>query len=48
MLATHELIELIGSQFNSFSEIPLYRKTDTDVDMSKGSPSGWGFLELME
>lgn len=48
VLATHELIDLIGVEKEGFKDIELYQwAREEDIDM-KGSPSGWGFMELME
>ena len=50
VLATHELIDLIASRTTDFSLVPHYVwSPDEEEDlMMKGSPSGWGFMELME
>lgn len=48
VLATHELVDLISSQETSFADIKEYSWSEADVNMVMGSPSGWGFLELME
>eukprot|EP00347_Sterkiella_histriomuscorum_P000664 403374972 len=48
VLATHELTDLIGVERDSFNLIQEYQwQKDEDLAM-KGSPSGWGFMELME
>lgn len=47
VLATHELIDLFDSQKVEFSKVKSYEWTSDDVEMM-GSPSGWGFMEVME
>jgi iron only hydrogenase large subunit-like protein len=47
VLATHELTELVKEFSDGFDSIPLYQHKRQEDDEMKGSPSGWGFMEIM-
>lgn len=47
VLATHEIPELVQKVNNDFKLIPHHQYVKDEMDM-RGSPSGWGFMELME
>ncbi|CDW83058.1 cytosolic fe-s cluster assembly factor narfl [Stylonychia lemnae] len=48
VLATHELVDLINTYHPDFNKIDLYKWVKQEDFLMKGSPSGWGFMELME
>jgi iron only hydrogenase large subunit-like protein len=46
VLATHELVDLMKLKGINFNELPEYSVESNDLMM--GSPSGWGFFEMMQ